>query len=152
MAMSDRYLIGTAAGIIAAALKIALNWIFFFFDMTLVTEAHLGAMLVSPDNVEIPAALFMGAVIHLLLGTVFDVLLMFFLHASGKDYYWLKGGIYGALLWLVFFLLIPSLLFSEQTFRNVITAAVHLITNVVFGFAASFLIVKHSERVENPTA
>jgi hypothetical protein len=31
MAMSDRYLIGTAAEIIAAALKIALNWIFFFF-------------------------------------------------------------------------------------------------------------------------
>lgn len=111
MVIKDRLIAGAISGMIGALAKTLLNYLFFLLGVTRHTYPSLIAMILLKSHGPFHiGALLIGFIIDSVIGGTVGILIIYLLEGVGRRYLWMKGVIFGNLVWLVGpILILPNL-------------------------------------------
>jgi hypothetical protein len=99
--IKDKVIIGSVAGMIGTLFKDSLNLILYRLNVVPILYAQLAASAhLEPDRLYRPLGYIIGVVADIATGGAIGVVTMLFLDRFGMDYWWYKGLIIGATVWL----------------------------------------------------
>ena len=140
MTFNDRFISGAIAGTIAAIAKTIPNFIFNLLGVTNHTYPSLiAAILLKTPHPHSFWPFFLGLVIDAIIGGVVGIVIAYILKTVGNKYLWLKGIIFGNLVWLIGPTILLPLFYSGITISF---QYVSLFDHWILGLAMVYLIVK----------
>ncbi|MEW6573404.1 MAG: hypothetical protein AB1374_07210 [Bacillota bacterium] len=134
--MRDTVCTGVVAGTAGGLGKLAVNLLLYWAGVAKTTSLHFAAAALLPPNVSLNTtpALLVGLAADLLTALLWGITGIYFLSATGRDFLYLKGLVYGGLLWLVGYGFLAQLVVPERLLRpDVGTTATLLVGHLVFG-------------------
>lgn len=140
--MRDTVVIGTVSGLIGGAVMLAINLMLFMTGSAALTQLHQGARAVLPPGSPLGTApaLALGAVVTLMLAVLLGILAVYILQATGRDYTWLKGLLYGLTVWVAGYGLLAPLFVPMQIMRpDLLTSVSSLASHLAYGLV-TFLV------------
>ncbi|ATW24817.1 hypothetical protein [Candidatus Formimonas warabiya] len=147
--MRDTVLRGTIGGLIGTAGDDIIHLLGYLFFRASMTEHYISQLLF--PFAEVTALRFMySIIIHFLAGALAGVILVMIFQRFGMDYPYLKGVGFALALWTVHVAVIPNLV----SLRPILLRAdwevlFDLISHGVFGFLATFYLIKGTRRIKN---
>lgn len=147
-AMKDTIFAGTVAGVIAGAAGLMFSYTLFLLGITPISSVHLAATLIVMDVINLsPGAVIFAVVTHLVVSSFFSIILTYVLLFTGKNFWLLKGGGFGALFCLVAHSFLIPLMRTDAQVRSLIfntpSFGVMITTHTLIGLVAAFIIVKY---------
>lgn len=151
--MRDSVLIGAVSGLIGGVVMLALNLILFVTGITAVSQLHQGARAVLPPGVALESApaLALGAVETFLIAAILGVAAVYFLRATGRDYAWLKGLLYGAAAWFLLYGLLGPLVIPMPVLRPDLATSVSLLAgHLLYGLVTFLVAAQYRTEAREP--
>ncbi len=142
MMIRDPFIAGGLAGLIGAFVKALINHLAFMAGWTNLSVLHLTQRLVYHTPRELTGAtLFLSALVFVVFGSLFGVLLAYLYVLSGTDHRYIKGAAFG---WLAYYLLENFLVPVVQPQLDLpyedAAVAMNLATHVVYGLVAALVL------------
>lgn len=155
--MKDNIAVGAMSGAIGGAIGITFSYSMFLLGITPLSSVHLAATLVVIDIINLTTLGFINAVFtHLLVASVFGVLLTYILLMTGKDFWILKGIVFGALFCLMTHAYFIPLMRTDEQVRTLIFNApswsIALLTHMLIGLTTATAIVKYHYLFRKPNS
>ncbi|MEW6770313.1 MAG: hypothetical protein AB1330_02865 [Bacillota bacterium] len=149
--MRDTVYSGTIAGTLGAPVKLAVNLLFYVASVAKTTTLHLSAAALLPKGVALntPAAsLTIGVAVCWLVSALSGIIGVYILRLTGRDFLWLKGIIYGGLIWVVGYGYLATLVVPERLLRPDLATSVAMLTaHLAFGLTVLFAAGSHKIEV-----
>ncbi|RPF42829.1 hypothetical protein EDD75_1941 [Thermodesulfitimonas autotrophica] len=134
--MRDTVYTGVVAGTAGGLSKLAVNLLLYWAGAAKTTSLHFAAAALLPPNVPLNTlpALLVGFAVDWLTAVLGGLAGVYFLRATGWDFLYLKGIVFGGLLWLVGYGFLAQMVVPERLLRpDVGTSATLLVGHLVFG-------------------
>lgn len=147
-AMRDNIVFGSMAGAIGGVIGLILSYSLFLLGISPMASVHLAATLVTVDVIHLATGEVIWSIItHLVVASVFGILLTYVLLYSGREYWWFKGIGTGFVFCLVTHSYLIPLLRTDAQVRSLILNAPSFgaigITHALIGLVSAFIIVKY---------
>ncbi|ACA60430.1 DUF6789 family protein [Candidatus Desulforudis audaxviator] len=137
--MRDSIVLGAVAGTIGLVVMLAINLILFITEIAGLSILHQAARGVLPPGSPLGTApaLGLGLLVTLLLAIILGVLAVYIVSATGRDYAWFKGLVYGAAIWVLVYGLLGPLFIPVQVLRPDLPTSVSvLLGHLAYGLVA----------------
>jgi hypothetical protein len=147
--MQDMVCAGTIAGTLGALVKLAVNLLLCVASIAKTTTLHLSAALL-PKGVALNTAgsLTTGVAVCWLVSALLGTIGVYILRLTGRRFLWLKGILYGGLIWVVGYSYLATLVVPERLLRpNPATSVAMLAAHLAFGLTALFVAGSHKIEV-----
>jgi len=138
----DTVYAGTIAGTIGGLVKLALNLVLYVLGAAKTTSLHFAAAALLPKGTALnkPSSLMVGLAVDWLVAVALGISVVYIVRLTGRDFLWLKGVIYGGLIWVVGYgylaaLVVPAWLLRPDPATSVSVLAAHL----AYGLTALFV-------------
>lgn len=148
--MQDMVYSGTIAGTLGALVKLAVNLLLCVASIAKTTTLHLSAAALLPKGVALNTAgsLMTGVAVCWLVSALSGIIGVYILRLTGRDFLWLKGIIYGGLIWVVGYGYLATLVVPERLLRPDLATSVAMLTaHLAFGLTALFVAGKYKIEV-----
>jgi hypothetical protein len=155
--LKDNIAVGSMAGVIGGTVGIMFSYTVFLLGLSPLSSIHLAATLVVIDIQNLTALGYIDAIFtHLLVASVFGVLLTYILLCTGKSFWLLKGIGFGALFCLMTHAYLIPLMRTDEQVRTLIFNSPSWttmgLTHMLIGFVTVKIIVKYHYLFKKPTS
>ncbi|MEW6173449.1 MAG: hypothetical protein AB1510_10350 [Bacillota bacterium] len=140
--MQDTVYSGTIAGTIGGLVKLAINLVLYVLGVAKTTSLHMAAAALLPRGValNLPSSLMVGLAVDWLVAVALGIIGVYIVRLTGRDFLWLKGVVYGGLIWVVgcgylATAVVPAWLLRPDPATSVSVLAAHL----AYGLTALFV-------------
>lgn len=147
MHIQDRIALGTISGLLGTLPQLLINFISYhlgfakYYSFQLAAGVHIAKHLV--DTVT---GFILGGIIWELTGAVLGILIVYFIRATGKSYWWLKGMLVPNIVMYTFiFGFLWDMGGSKVVPMDLGTTSTELLGNTIFGLTTSYLITRWGE-------
>lgn len=146
--MKDKIVLGSIAGGIGGIIGIIFSYSMYRLGISSISSINVAASLVVLDILNLtPTGVIFSIITHLTIASLFGILLLYILKFFGKEYWALKGMMFGALFCLLMHsYLIPLMRTDLQVrslFFNTPSWGTIWATHTLIGLVDSFIIVKY---------
>ncbi len=141
--MDDILVKGAWAGLIGTLGDALIHKLCFFLFRTATTAQYIAGLVFHKTKFT-DLEYFIGFLIHLSAGAFAGTLLALILKYSSEKYAYLKGVVFGLLMWIVHIAIIPNVINSPQPFilRTAAETVVDLFAHLIFGILATKILLK----------
>ncbi|MFZ7102244.1 MAG: hypothetical protein ACOWWO_06200 [Peptococcaceae bacterium] len=144
--IQDRITLGITAGLLANMIKQSLSYILKKTGLVEITAPDkAGAMFVSKKTTQKPHGTLVGIIADFCIACELGIALTYYISATGKDNYLLKGLSMGSMCWAAMYGLLSRLGGTGFNLIKPRDSISGFITHGVFGLAAAKLIVSLGE-------
>ncbi|KJS13559.1 MAG: hypothetical protein VR67_04070 [Peptococcaceae bacterium BRH_c8a] len=144
--MADTIMRGVLAGLFAAVAD-SLIGIAAYLELGTLTTAHYLSELIFPHHAVNLIRYGFGLIVHFIAAALLGVLLAIIFKHFGSDYAYPKGMGFGLILWVIYVLVIPNIVYPHlDLYHSEMEAGVDLIGHVVYGLVATYYLVKTEEK------
>ncbi|MDQ7791553.1 MAG: hypothetical protein C4575_09020 [Desulforudis sp.] len=139
--MQDTIFVGFVVGLIGGLAKMATDIAFFIPGIAKTTSAHLGAQALLPEGTPLTLpALALGAGVDLTIAIALGIIATYIIANTGRDYLFLKGIIFGAMVYVFGYGLVALAVLPVAVLRpDFASSATFLLSHMVLG-AVIFLV------------
>lgn len=139
---------GTFAGILGDLVKLAVNLVLYIIGVAGTTSLHIAAAALLPARVaQGPPFLMLGLVVEMLVAAGLGILGAYLVRATGRDFLWLKGIVYGGIIWVIGYgLLAPLLAPRWLVLPNLATSMAMLAAHLAYGLTTLFIVGRYALR------
>jgi len=139
--LKDPLLLSFTGGVLGTLVDEVIHWLAVWLKLAQTTTGHYLSQLIFPhQHVTLPKLL-MGEFTHILAGGTLGIVVFLILELSGYDYLLIKGGGFGAIMWIFHVAIIPNLIAPRPfIFRTFNEAVIDLATHMVWGIIAAWFI------------
>jgi|Deesub1362A_J573_1020465.scaffolds.fasta_scaffold00029_152 hypothetical protein len=151
--MRDTVVVGAVAGFIGGVVMLAINLILFVGGVIALSQLHQGARAVLPPGAALGTApaLALGLVVTLLLAIILGVVGVYLLRATGRDYAWFKGLLFGGAVWVLVYGLLGPLLIPMPILRpDLLTSASFLVSHLAYGLVTFLVAAQYRPVTREP--
>jgi uncharacterized membrane protein YagU involved in acid resistance len=142
----DTIVITVLSGFMATSAQELFSMFLKWLGYATVTPIHYATSLLTGSDKVSRGTLWIGVLGHFVASFIFALTLVYLMRKLGKDYYLLKGIVFGAFGWLVNYALIPNL--AHRTiglYATVPTAFADLAAYILWGLIAAFIIARYGD-------
>jgi hypothetical protein len=146
--LEDRLVVGGIAGLIGAAVQNAYSYIIVGLNLARYTYSDFATTVLTNRLYSDPLGLLAGFIAYLSVGVILGVLFAYLVAATGSEYLYIKGLIYGFILW--FLLTGFGTVFGLPTFIGLapISAVSILLGGLLFGVVTAYVIKIFEHKTE----
>ncbi len=144
----DRVVAGSMAGMASGFLTGAISNIMYLLGVCTLSMNAIGGGMFTREMLSVNAPLswqLLGWVTHLIVSSMFGVILVYILVFTGRDYAILKGLLFGSAAWFVAISLVSPLAGFVPRNANPVDLFIMLGYHVLFGVFAAWLLVRYAE-------
>lgn len=146
--MKDKIAVGSISGVIGGTIGLTLSYSMYRLGISPISSINVAASLVVLDILNLtPTGVIFSIITHLAVASLFGVLLLFILKFFGKEYWAMKGIMFGALFCLLmhsyFIPLMRTDLQVRSLFFNTPSWGTILATHTLIGLVDSTILVKY---------
>jgi len=146
--LKDKIVFGSMAGSIGGAIGLIFSYSMFLLGISPMSSINLAATLVAVDILNLTTGGIIWSIItHLVVASMFGVLLTSILISSGKEYWIFKGIVIGAIFCLVSHSYLIPLMRTEVQVRNSIfnvsSFGTMITTHSLIGLITAYIFVKY---------
>ena len=135
----DKILIGAVIGILADALKLITNYIFFTFGFTKVVFWQVVATrFIQKEYLYHKLAYLIGAIADITVTSLLGVVFMYVIYLFGSKNLWTKGVGFGLVVWVSLFGTLLGQTVEDKLPQEPTSVVVTLIAHIAFGLALAF--------------
>lgn len=140
--MQDTVYAGAVAGTLGGLAKLAVNLILYLLGAAKTTTLHMAAAALLPKGtaLNIPSSLTVGLAVDWLVAVLLGIIGVCVIRVTGRDFLWLKGAVYGGLIWVIGcgYLAVPVV--PPWLLRpDLATSVSMLVTHLAFGLIVLFV-------------
>lgn len=140
--IKDRVTLGVVAGFIANILKQGCSYLLRELNLiNITTTDKAAAMFISKNKTRKKPGFILGVIADFCIACKLGILLVYYISATGKDNYLLKGWSLGSIAWATMYGLLSRLGGSGFSLIKPRDSLSGFVTHVVYGLAASQLII-----------
>lgn len=137
--MKDTTGIGVISGLIATLIFATIQLTLYYAGIMSYTMIHIWSQIVIPQADFTPIALTIGFIGHVFTGLFFAVIITYYLKQAGTDYLWLKGLVWGGVLWIIRIGIINNLFMRQKILVPDSSVAFwELFTHLTYGFIVTY--------------
>lgn len=146
--LKDRFITGAIGGFIGGSVGMVYSYGMFLLGITPMSSLNLAATLVVMDIMNLTAGgVIWSLVTHLVVATMFGVLMAYVLLVTGKKYWVWKAVVIGGLFCLIAHSYLIPLMRTDvhALILNAPSFGVMITTHALIALIASFIIVRYQE-------
>lgn len=150
MNVQDTVASGTVAGTLGGLVKLAINLVLYVIGVAKTTTLHASAAALLPPGAPLglPSSLMVGLVVDWLIGVGLGILGAYILRLTGRDFLWLKGIVYGGLIWVLGYGFLATLVVPKWLIRpDLATSASMLAAHLAYGLTTLFVAGRYNIRI-----
>ncbi len=135
----DKIIIGAIIGLLADAVKIITNYIFFTFGFTKVVFWQIVATrFLEKEYLQHKSAYLIGAVADMTVTSLLGVLFVYVIYFFGSKNLWIKGVGFGLVVWVSLFGILLGQTVETKLPQDPTGVLVTIVAHTVFGLALAF--------------
>jgi len=137
--IKDKVIVGAIVGLLADAVKLAVNYLAFTLGFTRVVFWQIAATLfLDRQDLFKPVAYIVGAVADLTVTAIIGVVFIYFIHFTGHKYLWIKGVGFGLAVWVGLFGTFLGTAVRGKLPQEPSGILVTLVAHSIFGLSLAF--------------
>ena len=148
--IKDKYTLAIIATLFANTIKNIIDCLFYWLNFTEHSICHIAASTYFSisDTKTIPA-LIVGILTDYAVAAILGLVIVYILHYTSTDYFWVKGLSIGLLSWLFIFGMVLRMKVGRINPIDYGTNLINLIEHMLLGILIAFFIVKYGSEAFN---